>query len=567
LNKVLQTAKTMTLTMNKKISLALLLVFFSVSGLKADWILEEMEVSENFRATTSNRPMVIDQHNTYHLVYHKEISSWNRDLPGNKNYDGVYYTKLACGQTWTEPELISPDYHAPFSPEILITGEEKLFVGYLDMSSNTFFLLEKTGEGWTYQEVETEVTSDRISIVSDHNNVVHAAWFGWNDENQRKVFYANNESGSWEKTEIPETHPRPGSFPEIEVCPEGKLHILYPAFGNEMERIFAVASAHVQEPSGNWIINKFGYEDDKAERGFIQIVDGSPKVIISYMGQGLPHEEPLNIDFYSRGEEGWYGPIPVNHISSGEPRSFTADFDENVWVSYTETAAQGQFGTLVLSKKEADENSFEDFYFEETQGKLISNNFMAFDSEGNQIMVYYTHGASDLYVLRSGECTPPTFSVTFEITDEDNLPVENAMVTLGEIENEPGDYYFENMENGEYQYIILKEGFHSKEGQLTVSDEDVLLSISLEKDDVGVVTFMESEARVFPNPAGEWIRVESPYLISNINLIDMTGRTIQSFRPESKTTELNISQIAPGFYSLQIITDKGSDAKKIQITR
>ncbi len=82
----------------------------------------------------------------------------------------------------------------------------------------------------------------------------------------------------------------------------------------------------------------------------------------------------------------------------------------------------------------------------------------------------------------------PTYTVTFDIKDENGIDIENAVVTLGDVENPPGDYVFEDVEEGDYEYKVEKEGYYTVEDDITV-DEDLTVEVVMEAIPVFTVTF------------------------------------------------------------------------------
>ncbi len=81
--------------------------------------------------------------------------------------------------------------------------------------------------------------------------------------------------------------------------------------------------------------------------------------------------------------------------------------------------------------------------------------------------------------------------VTFEIEDKDGNEIENAIVTLDEKENEPGDYVFYVSESGTYDYTVAKEGYNTVEDQVTV-EEDITIPVTM-YDVTYTVTFEISD--------------------------------------------------------------------------
>jgi hypothetical protein len=73
--------------------------------------------------------------------------------------------------------------------------------------------------------------------------------------------------------------------------------------------------------------------------------------------------------------------------------------------------------------------------------------------------------------------TPPVFTVTFVIEDEDGAAIGDAIVTLDGVANPEGDYVFEDLLAGEYAYSVVALGYEDAEGTVTVVDEDVTVTV------------------------------------------------------------------------------------------
>jgi hypothetical protein len=71
---------------------------------------------------------------------------------------------------------------------------------------------------------------------------------------------------------------------------------------------------------------------------------------------------------------------------------------------------------------------------------------------------------------------PAEFTVAFVVQDADNNPIANAIITLGDITNEPGNYIFENIPEGIYNYTIIAEGYETTTGTVEII-EDLTITI------------------------------------------------------------------------------------------
>lgn len=78
------------------------------------------------------------------------------------------------------------------------------------------------------------------------------------------------------------------------------------------------------------------------------------------------------------------------------------------------------------------------------------------------------------------------YTVSFLITDTEANPINNASVTLGNQTNDPGEYVFIYVEEGQYTYTVAAEGYETAEGVLDVFD-DIELEIMLQESDSSII--------------------------------------------------------------------------------
>lgn len=534
----------------------------------ADWIWDDLLVSEMFRGFTSDNPMVIDPDNTYHTVFVRKLAGWKNTSSGD-SYNGVFYMSKICEADWSQPEKISPDGQDPMAANILLSETGELFIIYVDIESENAaaFVAQKKDNGWDLTELPEETGSNHnLSAVLDNDGNMHIARMLVDDDQQRKIVYSNNISGEWEATVLDGTNPRPSPDVSLAVADDGQVYILYTALGPENERILEFIEGPASEPASNWSMSAFEKEGQVILSGDLQTFEGNPHIIVAFSESEFSVTE-TNIEYHTINNDEWNTPLPVNVNSYGQPLDFLINQDGNAKVIYREMAAYGVFGRLVVSKKEQYEDSFDDFVFEETESFQASEAFYTKDHEGNRIYILKEVGSHNLYALRSGECTPPSYTVTFDITDTDGQFVDQALITLGGVENEAGDYVFEDIADGNYSYTVKKSGFSSEAGELTVEGDDVLVEIMLTHDDVGIPETETAIAKIYPNPAESTIFIKSQHAIQSIILSDINGRMVMEARPHSDNHSLNVSHITTGLYLLRLETQVDSEVHKIHIAR
>ncbi len=161
----------------------------------------------------------------------------------------------------------------------------------------------------------------------------------------------------------------------------------------------------------------------------------------------------------------------------------------------------------------------------------------------------------------------PTYTVTFEISDaETGDEIENAVVTFDGVENEPGDYLFENIAPGTYDYKVEKEGYFPEEDEVTV-EEDITVEVTMEIDGTFVDTPADVSLLVFPNPARDKFTVESSEMIKQIRLISLSGQVIMDIAAGTFRSEINVGSLRAGIYFMEIHTGESVKTKRVQIAR
>ncbi|MFO8066250.1 MAG: DUF5689 domain-containing protein [Bacteroidales bacterium] len=80
------------------------------------------------------------------------------------------------------------------------------------------------------------------------------------------------------------------------------------------------------------------------------------------------------------------------------------------------------------------------------------------------------------------------YSVTFEVIDESSTPIEDAIITfLGET-HPAGTYLFEDVPVGTHPYIVEKDGYFVAEGDVVVTDQNVVQEVVMVEIDENLVT-------------------------------------------------------------------------------
>ena len=57
---------------------------------------------------------------------------------------------------------------------------------------------------------------------------------------------------------------------------------------------------------------------------------------------------------------------------------------------------------------------------------------------------------------------------------------------------------------------------------------------------------------IFPNPATDFTRIQSPLIIKEIQIFDVTGRLVTSYRSEMEKIDINVSSFPFGMYIVKL---------------
>ena len=105
---------------------------------------------------------------------------------------------------------------------------------------------------------------------------------------------------------------------------------------------------------------------------------------------------------------------------------------------------------------------------------------------------------------------------------------------------------------GQYKYGVSIDGGYT-----------IYWSDCIDKDYQGVDENIVDNLNIYPNPANEYIHVETNCELQRIDVYDVTGKLMIS----STKTEINVSDLESGIYFVNILTDKGCVTKKISVVR
>ena len=104
-----------------------------------------------------------------------------------------------------------------------------------------------------------------------------------------------------------------------------------------------------------------------------------------------------------------------------------------------------------------------------------------------------------------------------------------------------------------------------KYGVCINNGSSIYWSECIDKDYQGLDENVIADVAVYPNPAHDYIRVETQNcaFLQRIDVYNVTGQLVIS----STETEINVSELESGVYFVNILTEKGVFVKKITVSR
>ncbi len=162
-----------------------------------------------------------------------------------------------------------------------------------------------------------------------------------------------------------------------------------------------------------------------------------------------------------------------------------------------------------------------------------------------------------------------TFAATFIIENEHCVAISDAVITLDQTENPPGDYIFANLEPGKYSYLVKAGQHFEAPGEVEVIDQDIFLTVVMKVDDTSIVEPKVSELKVYPNPVSGILHLEFTNYSNqavHIFIISVHGQQIKSKLVTDKGAQhqqFDMQGLIPGVYLITLEHEDGVILEKI----
>jgi predicted extracellular nuclease len=147
------------------------------------------------------------------------------------------------------------------------------------------------------------------------------------------------------------------------------------------------------------------------------------------------------------------------------------------------------------------------------------------------------------------------YTVTFTVTDGTN-GVEGATITVtgqGDLTTDASGQATMQLPNGDYTFIVLKDGFNTYNGSFTVADADKVVEVTLVPTGVPVNTL--AKLTVYPNPFTSRINFEGAE-VTRVTVTSVIGQVVLDQIVENARS-IDLSNIEKGIYLVRFYNNKG----------
>lgn len=210
----------------------------------------------------------------------------------------------------------------------------------------------------------------------------------------------------------------------------------------------------------------------------------------------------------------------------------------------------------------------------------------------------YTSGASDVITIPftvTNGIVQETYTVTFNVhmheladfdPDTDDIyiagqfpdwvapgedpellmqPTDDPMILTLTLELEAGTYAYKYFRGAGYDGGEWNAG---DDREIVVTEDMVVDNVFGNiNDPVEVPVVDAGELLVYPNPVRDVMHIVSNEMIREVRIIDLLGQVVYSSAVQGDRHEVNVGGFRNGIYFVQILTPKGLNTQRVQITR
>lgn len=172
------------------------------------------------------------------------------------------------------------------------------------------------------------------------------------------------------------------------------------------------------------------------------------------------------------------------------------------------------------------------------------------------------------YTVNFTLAAAPTYTVTFNVVDEDALALDGAEVVFNDttvITDDAGVAVFTEIDPvTDAAYTITKgDAFEPYSGTVTVVDEDVIVDVTLIK--VGVEDFSALVNDIYPNPTHGQVSINLKSIDQNtvLTITDINGKVVAHRALNQLETKVDLSGNNAGIYFISIVSGETNFVGKV----
>jgi hypothetical protein len=182
--------------------------------------------------------------------------------------------------------------------------------------------------------------------------------------------------------------------------------------------------------------------------------------------------------------------------------------------------------------------------------------------EGNQFFSEHWAG-----FFMKWDLSKEFYKIFFDVKDQEGNYLDSAVVTLEGTTNPFNKHSFYQIDPGFYSYNVTMEGFDTVSGEIEVTDQDVVVAITMSSPTTSVNTHNSITVSLFPNPANSVFYLSSDENIEYIAISDLAGRLVLRQIVMNSSIQINTQELPSGLYLVNIVTGSGMITKKLQIIK
>jgi hypothetical protein len=144
-------------------------------------------------------------------------------------------------------------------------------------------------------------------------------------------------------------------------------------------------------------------------------------------------------------------------------------------------------------------------------------------------------------------------------------PTDDPMILTLTLELEAGTYAYKYFRGAGWDGGEWNAG---DDREIVVTEDMVVDNVFGNiNDPVEVPVVDAGELLVYPNPVRDVMHIVSNEMIREVRIIDLLGQVVYSSAVQGDRHEVNVGGFRNGIYFVQILTPKGLNTQRVQITR